>query len=71
MINPLKQLYFNYCNENPDNPLIKTSLDKLLNIKELSTLTDIFIEGIEAEKEETFYAGFNTAVKLLLGSSTI
>ena len=67
MTNALKQLYLNYCEKNPNNYLVNSSLKKLLKIDELENLTDILIEGIEKEKEKTFYAGFKTGVQLLMG----
>lgn len=66
-MNPLKKLYLEYCEETIDNHLLNIALKKLLDIKELDSITNDLIEGMSNEKEETFYAGFNTAVQLFIG----
>ncbi len=75
-MNALEILFREYNDEHLDTPEFKHAYDTVCNqdkmsIDEMNVVSDILYNGLWVETKSAYFAGFNTAVKLLMGSSAI
>lgn len=71
MANPIETLYLNYTDNTKASYKYCHSVDELYKHTEIHALLDELLGSIHEDEENAFKAGFNTAVQLLMGSSTI
>ncbi|MDE6797194.1 MAG: hypothetical protein K2J36_04190 [Ruminococcus sp.] len=70
-MNPLKQLYKQYSDDNPVNAGLKATYAMLEEDSNYSSCVIDFKEEVKYECETAFYAGFKTAIQLLMGGGQV
>ena len=70
-MNPLQTLYINYTESTKASYKYRRSVKELSKNTENSALLDELFDGVCEDEEKAFYAGFKTAVQLLMGGEQI
>ena len=67
-MSPLKQLYEQYIEDSPVNAGLKATYAMLEEDSDYSSCVIDFKEEVKCERKTAFYAGFKTAVQLIMGA---
>lgn len=69
MNNILKLLYFDYAKKQTASIEFERCYSKILKTEDKDEVYDLLANVCDAEEEKAFYAGFRTAVQLLMGGN--